>query len=443
MQNATKRPRVAAIGLDRSQIESIAPLCGDLREEASVQSYLARYSWTETDITVLGDDRSPSIDVRGHVLAISRWTFNWEGDGLRRALSPEPMIRPAIVRDAVSVLVDGSNTEREVSVPAACPPGYGGLAKELARLLAGLGKPFPTLKARSFHGGRANSLIATTSGRPVAQRFIFENQPNAPEVPAAVILTLPTEASLAAWFRAFLADVHEVDPIRVPQPPPRIDHSWEWHTPTERALEERILEIEGEIGDLETDQSEVKVQLAAATRDADAGIRRCVWVDGDDLVAAVRELLTDLGFVVRDMDAGRAPGEPKREDLRLTLADGSDWEAIVEVKGYTRGTKTSDSRQIREHRDRYSAEAGDVPDQTFWIANSYRTLEPTARPAPDGNVNETAMNVGIVHVLATDLYMLWARVARGELRMEQASQLLIDAVPGLWIPDAPGPCSEM
>ena len=40
--------------------------------------------------------------------------------------------------------------------------------------------------------------------------------------------------------------------------------------------------------------------------------------------------------------------EAKREDLRLTLEDRPGWEAIVEVKGYKKGTRTKDARQINE-----------------------------------------------------------------------------------------------
>ena len=49
-----KRPRVAAIGLDDSQVESIEPLCGELRPADSLDTYLygQEYSWTETDVMV-------------------------------------------------------------------------------------------------------------------------------------------------------------------------------------------------------------------------------------------------------------------------------------------------------------------------------------------------------------------------------------------------------
>ena len=183
---------------------------------------------------------------------------------------------------------------------------------------------------------------------------------------------------------------------------------------------------------LQAEQEQVEGQLAAASEKADAGMRRALWADGDDLVAAVTDVLTELGFTVRHTDAERQEGEPKREDLRLTLAERSGWEALAEVKGYTRGTRTNDARQIREHRDHYIKEEGKSPDLTLWVANPHRDIDPSSRTPPDSNVGESAANIGAVHVLATDLYRLWTLVATGRLERTQAVQQLIDATPGLW-----------
>ena len=49
-----RRPRVAAIGLDGSQIASIAPLCGELREADSLTHYLQALQ--------LGRDRRSGVE---------------------------------------------------------------------------------------------------------------------------------------------------------------------------------------------------------------------------------------------------------------------------------------------------------------------------------------------------------------------------------------------
>ena len=130
-------------------------------------------------------------------------------------------------------------------------------------------------------------------------------------------------------------------------------------------------------------------------------------------------------------------GEPKREDLRLTLDGNLDWEAIVEVKGYTSGTKTNDSRQVREHRDRYCREEKRLPDLTVWLCNPYRAIDPSSRPAPDPNVREAASNVGAVYVQAADLYRQWTSVASGKLDPKDVRESLANAPPGLWMPPLP------
>ena len=136
-------------------------------------------------------------------------------------------------------------------------------------------------------------------------------------------------------------------------------------------------------------------------------MRRVLWDDGDDLVQATKVILQDLELAVRDMDAEVQPGKPKREDLRLTHPKHPNWEAIAGVKGYSKGTKTNDARQIREHRDRYTGEEGRLPDLTLWIANPHRSTDPSSRPTPGRNVDEAAKNIGAVYVLASDLYLQW------------------------------------
>ena len=202
-------------------------------------------------------------------------------------------------------------------------------------------------------------------------------------------------------------------------------------------MAKRIAEISDEVERLEAERERIEGDLDAASEKADAGIRRCIWADGDDLVAAVGDILEELGFVVRHMDAEPEQGKPKREDLRLTISDHAGWEAIAEVKSYIKGTRTNDARQIREHRDRYTIEKGNPPNLTLWIANTHRAMDPSSRPAPDSNVSEAAENIGAVHVLTTDLYRLWVLVAAGNLKEAQAVQQLIDAAPGLWSLPAP------
>ena len=279
-------------------------------------------------------------------------------------------------------------------------------------------------------------LVETTSQRPVAVRLTLSHGllTDGRQAPDSIALFLPGAANLSAWFAAFLGDVHENDPARVPQPPPRFSKPSDWYTPQQVAIAEQIASITTEAERLREKRQRLVAEMAVEGDKADRGIRRAVLADGDDLVEAVTEILIGLGFTVRNMDVGLEQGDPKREDLRLTLEGRPDWEAVVEVKGYTGGTKTNDSDQIRKHRERYIAEHQRPPDLTLWIANPHRIDDPSTRPNPDGNVRERAEATGAVHVLSADLYKQWVLVKTNRLEAQDVIDRLTRADPGLWTP---------
>ena len=419
-----RRPRVAAIGLDGSQIASIAPLCGELRAADSLTHYLQNYSWAETDVVVSIAFREDEVDISVNLMTIGDTSFSWTG------LPPE-----AFGRIRRSAWIEAENTERELTVPPSCPDLYEPLATELSRQLGRAAQP-PAVVVTSWQD--MVSLIETTSGHPVASRIILPTRSSVADGKASrpIAILLPEGSNLVAWFRAFLCELHESDSTRVPHAPPRLSQPSDWYTSQERVLADRISEIESEIERLNIKREQLQTKLASEGETAESGTRRALWTDGDDLTAAVQEMLADLGFTVRDMDADVGQDEPKREDMRLTLKGVSGWQAMVEVKGYTSGTRTNDARQIREHRDRYIEEEGRCPDLTVWLSNPYRTREPSSRPAPDQNLKDAAGAVGAVHVLAADLYRQWALVTAGSLDPEIVTQSLAKADPGLWTPPA-------
>lgn len=422
----TRRPRVAAIGLDGLQAASIKPLCGELREANTLEEYLERYSWIETDVMV---SSRPMVGVQSGVslMTVGPNSFLWT-DIFENPLGSR-------TRHSMSAKTD--NTERELTVPSGCPALYKPLADELSKQLASAPEP-PAVFATSRQAKTA--LITTTSGYPVALRLVLPALPKEANAKSskAIALILPGASNLVAWFRALLCELHEVDPSRVPQEPPRLSQPSDWYTPEERVLATRKSNVESEVQRLNNELNELQAELADEGQRANNGIRRALWADGDELVGAVGEIFSDLGFKVRDMDAELVRGEPKREDLRLTLPSMANWQAIVEVKGYPSGTKTNDARQIREHRDRYVIEEDRNPELTVWLSNTYRATDPSFRPALDKNVEEQAANVGAVHVLVTDLYRQWALVAEGSIDAGTVVKSLVNANPGLWTPPVSG-----
>ena len=421
-----KKPRVASIGLTAAQQESIVQLCGELRPADSLAQYLNSYSWIETDVVILRGQQRVRIPYGPHVLTVGT-TLDWD-------YSP----RLGVV--GTRRLSTGiQNTERELFPQRDRAAPYQELANALCVHLERSQDPPPVLELNWEPDALDTALIRTTSCRIVAMRHVRSRGPGIvqDEDPAALVLALPTQADLATWFRAFLADVHKADPDRVPAEPPRMRSPSDWYTPRQKMLARQVAELNEELVRLRDKRDCLNSELAVEDVKADTGIRRVLWVDGDDLVQAVEEILGDLELAVRDMDAEAQPGEPKREDLRLTHPQHPNWEAIVEVKGYLKGTKANDALKIRKHRDRYTNEEGRLPDLTLWIANPYRSMDPSSRPAPDKNVVKDAANIGAVYALVTDLYLQWVLVKEGRLLASDVVAHLINADPGHWEPLAP------
>lgn len=421
------RPRVALIGFEADEDDALGALCGDPRAAWTWSDYCEVYSVNETDLAVA---RGWDVKERGvpcHLMAIS----------------PVSLGKSSVKRTSGSAIQVSSlttrwdNTERELSVPEQCPARYKELATELARNLASLENAPPTLSRRAEFTD-AQVLVQTTSGQAVALRaeVTREKSPMREEGPVRVVLVLPDDVEPVPWFRAFLADVHEMDRESVPHPPPRLASPEDWFTPDERRVAERLQAITAERDQLAQEEKDLNAELATQAENADAGPRLAIWEDGDELVSAVEDILRQFGFDVRNMDSETPDGAPKREDLRLTHPDLEDWEALVEVKGYSGGTRTKDAQQIQRYRMEYAKEQSRDPDLTLWIANPHRHSDPSARPGPDGNVRTQSENIDTVHVLTTDLYRLWSMVADDQLDSANVVRELSAAAPGIWEPSA-------
>ena len=224
----SRRPRVAAIGLEDLERESIALLCGELRPANSLHDYLQRYSWTETDVVVSrasldGDQAVGSVNLMMIGPVLVYWSDTYSH------LHP----RGEILHSARS---NTENTERELAVPPGCPDLYKPLAAELSNQLGRAAEP-PAVMDTSRQQGRTR-LIETTSGKPVALRLVLPAQSVAAggKTASPIALLLPEASNLVAWFRAFLCELHESDPSRVPQAPPRLNQPSDWYTPQEKAL---------------------------------------------------------------------------------------------------------------------------------------------------------------------------------------------------------------
>ncbi|MYE06722.1 MAG: hypothetical protein F4Y04_05800 [Chloroflexi bacterium] len=411
--------------MGESQLDEIRPYCGDLRPVPSLGAYLSEFSWSETDIVVAGGLNQAEIDAGVHVLTIGRMSL---GVRQRKGKRPAEPFRE-------HVRMDTQNREREVAVAFGYPGMYSGPAEQLAKQLREADEPPPTVTVTGAGELLRQPIVETSSNHPVALRLQWADRVwgggEGPTVDV-VALHLPSGATLSPWFRAFLTDISEFDPKRVPEPPSLFNDSSHWYTPEEDAIAGAIAEIERESARLECERQRLEEELAREGSRADVTARRTIWEDGDELVDAVGEMLEEMGFSVERMDEAKQPHEAKHEDLRLTLANQPKWEAIVEVKGYTKGIKTRDAQQVGMHREHYILETGRKPGLTLWLVNPWREMEPSDRLRPDGNVDENAGIVGAVCMLTTDLYLLWKSLKTGDSSVDEIVRQLVEAKPGLW-----------
>jgi len=232
------------------------------------------------------------------------------------------------------------------------------------------------------------------------------------------------------WVRAAWGTWHQADPSRIPPPPDWADSS-SWYTPAEaeialrgHAVAEKKQQV---IAELEAEANAIDDEFVAARMKAEVGPRRVLTAQGDDLVAAVQQVLEDMGFEVDNMDLVFDEGD-RREDLRVRDAEG--YEAIAEVRGYKGGAQSNDLLRIGRFAMRYQQEKGCAPSAQWYVVNEFLNDDPGTRPTvalaskPD-DVREFGENPGAV-ISSVTLYRLWQQVMSGLLTKEEARKLLRD-----------------
>jgi len=166
-------------------------------------------------------------------------------------------------------------------------------------------------------------------------------------------------------------------------------------TREEKMLVERIDVLEREkveaIRQFDQQIAELMIESTQATLIANDGRRRLITAQGDELVDEVASAFEAFGFGVEQVDDALTSGMPKREDLRLRdPADpNSDWEAIVEVRGYGKsGGTTADIQRIGRFANFYLGEKGRLPDKRMYVVNGQIELPPSQRELPLASARE-------------------------------------------------------
>lgn len=232
-------------------------------------------------------------------------------------------------------------------------------------------------------------------------------------------LLLPPETTdHQRWLVSLLRHLREHDPERFPGDP-----DWQrqpgWAPPgLADALEERAaLERERQklVAELDARAAQIDAKVERLAVEAANGVQRLLTAQGDDLVQAVADVLTDIGFDVEDRDATIGGSAPKLEDLRLKDPDEPDWVCLVEVKGYTKGAKANDVQQIAlRPAQAFVEETGRTADRLWHVVNVWIESNPDTRgpslqndPSIDG-----LASVRGAFIDTRELFRAWQEVQR-------------------------------
>lgn len=250
-----------------------------------------------------------------------------------------------------------------------------------------------------------------------------------------LIVALPAETKRPdLWLMQFQELLH----LRNPDIFPLAD-SWATDDPRWLPIEaERLLEkkrqSEAELQEtaqqLEREIQETKRELdQVLVRDRATGIQRLLTAQGDDLTDAVKEALETLGYAVQDMDAPKLPGEPRLEDLRITLPGRKDWTVLAEVKGYKNDAKVNDLQQLPGRPLRKFMEETKLPPSSLWhIVNTRIEENPSARKRAHHHFNQEDTTLIAEHeglILETrDLFEAVKAIQRGDHTAEELREAI-------------------
>lgn len=254
------------------------------------------------------------------------------------------------------------------------------------------------------------------------------------------IAWLPNDIfDIVAWTKIIAIEWSKTDPERFPY-----FGNWvsmpDWMTSEEAELFEQIQSLELEkiriVQELNQGIGELSLKLTDLSQEINLGKRRLLTNQGADLVNAVENAFIELGFKVKNMDNELDENVPKREDLRLSLQNNdNNWEAIVEVRGYSKSAgKTSDFQRLDRFAKLYQEEKGQFPDKQIYVVNGEIDLLPPQRQeilaSADEDITVFAENDGLI-ISTIDLYKVVKDI--GQYDLEKIRQSIVDSL-GRWKP---------
>jgi hypothetical protein len=206
------------------------------------------------------------------------------------------------------------------------------------------------------------------------------------------VACLPHIFSQYQWVELLVTDWANSDQERFPNFGNWRKYS-EWMVPEEETIVEKIRGLEEQrsniIRQVDQEIGRLSEELARATQLANQGRRKLITAQDDELVEEVEAVFADIGFEVENIDKILPEGFPKREDLRLRMPKGEDenWEAIVEIRGYSKSAgKSSDLQRLSgRFTYLYQQEKGRLPSKKIYVVNGQLDIQnPSQRQEPLG-----------------------------------------------------------
>lgn len=237
------------------------------------------------------------------------------------------------------------------------------------------------------------------------------------------------------WIVYVLEALHRVDPEKFPGSP-----DWQggtdWAT---AALAQAHVALESEQADRErliTEADErvraARDHVAAERASAAAGPWRLLTEQGDELVRAVRDAFDALGFHAIEFDQTHRDKRGRLlEDLRVTDPTAPDWEALVEVKGYSKGAKVTELAQVvGAPTNYYILEKGREPESVWHVVNVQKDRDPSLRDPirfTDTDLQPLTEAHGAI-IDTRDLFRAWRAVEDGTAEPAAVRASLREAV---------------
>lgn len=370
------RPRVAVIGLplsdeDRERLEKLFP---------STDFYLSfehlerEKSPSEIDLLIVGDKAKDSSNILYKINCISFST------SLPSMLGPE--------NDSYIVLTAPVKTEEfienEIILPYSRIREMEEWTNAKGWFLIGV-KPVQTI-SRADLDILISVFLKSAIIKDSHSRYPF----------ATVFLNAEQNIGVA-WFP--LPVIHKIDWIEaitnewskfLPETFPLIGN-WarkeDWLLPEEINIVKKIKELEEQkksfINKTNKEIADINKKYKKVVAENDLGLRKLLTEQGDELVNIVKKAFEILGFAVEQIDEKIEKGKPRIEDLRLTIIGIPGWEALAEVRGYSKSSgKQGDIIRLNKFSKLFHKEKGKLPEKIIYVVNGPIELSPPQRPKP-------------------------------------------------------------